>query len=120
MEDNRKIHLVNLTSDIVEDSYTEGLLGSTGCGYQNEKIGKTFDSVAGAVNYLAKHYGLPEGEENYEVDGTTLNTSRQCANHSEAQNGGWFEPTPQEVSAWQNGEIKLYSEEFTVNFVFTC
>lgn len=112
-----KIHLVALSSDILEDDFEEGIKDSTGCGLVNQPIGQTFDTIKKAIEHLAKFFGLSAEEGDYELDGEELRTSKMVANHCDAQNGGWFEPTPAELAAWRRGEQKLYSEDFVVRFV---
>lgn len=112
-----KYHLVDVSSEIFEDDYLEGEKDSTGCGLNGQPIGRTFDSIAAAVDYLAEVFGLPEAVTDYGLEPNALVTSKQVANHGEAQNGGWFEPTSDEVLAWKRGEQKLYSEDFIIRFV---
>jgi len=114
-----KYHLVSLESDIQEYTYDEGVGESTSCGYTDEKIGKTFDSLEDMAHYLAKYYFLPESLDDYEQEGTTLRTSQLRANHSAVQNGGWFDPTDAELDAWEKGTIKLYCEDSTIHYI-TC
>lgn len=112
-----KIHLVEISSDIVEDSFKEGLLTSTGCGLSGEKIGKTFEDMPAMLKYLSSYYGLSEELAAYEENGTELETAKAVANHSEAQNGGWFEPTEEEYALWKRGKLKLYSEMFIIKYL---
>nr|WP_156903428.1 hypothetical protein [Burkholderia sp. M701] len=115
--DSRRVHLVRLNSDIVEDHFEQGLGASTGCGYQNEPIGRTFPSLKAAVAFLSSHYGYSADHVDYEVEeDSQIVTARAVANHSEAQNGGWMDPTDEENEAWRAGKTKLYSEEVTVEF----
>lgn len=111
-----KVHLVKLSSDIVEDHYELGAGKSTGCGYSNEPVGKTFESFEAMLKYLADYYGLSSDANDYENEGSKLYTSKTVANHSEAQNGGWFEPTEAELEAWSNGELMLYSEDYIIEY----
>lgn len=115
-----KIHLVDVSSDIVEDSFIEGEGRSTGCGLRNEKIGKSFECMADMLKYLATTYGLSALEKDYNKSPHTLETSRTVANHTAAQNGGWFEATPTELDAWRKGVLLLFSENFTVNYHYIC
>lgn len=39
------------------------------------------------------------------------------ADHSEEQNGGWMEPTDEEMKAWQKGNLKLYTEDFSIELL---
>jgi hypothetical protein len=75
--------------------------------------------MADAVKYLSDYYGLSDAIVDYEIEGKQMTTERACANHADAQNGGWFDPTEEEIAKWQKGEIKLYSEEFTISFIYT-
>jgi hypothetical protein len=112
-----KYHIVSLESEIVEDNYEEGEGESTGCGYSGEKIGKTFDSIEGMVEYLSQNYGLPKDVNDYEKQDQFLYTSKTVANHADEQNGGWFDPTEREIEMWQAGKMKLYSDNYTVKFL---
>jgi hypothetical protein len=107
-----RIHIVSIRSDIYEDSYEEGLGKSTGCGL-SVKIGKTFHTLRGAFNFLERYHSITDLEE----DRGEFHTSNMVADHSEAQNGGWFPPTEEEFADWRKGKIKLYSEEFTVKIL---
>ena len=113
-----RYHLVKLSSEIYEDSYEQGELGFTGCGYSGECIGKTFDTVEACCAYLSV-FGLPEDADGYDIDNATgvMSTTRMVADHSDAQNGGWFEPTQAEKDLWIQGKQKLYAEHFLVTFV---
>lgn len=114
------IHLISLTSDICEDHPENGAGASTGCGYQGEKIGETFATFPEMLVYLERNYGLSSNEADYEVDCTErsrkLYYSKTVANHSEAQNGGWFEATEEELAQWRAGTLKLYSEDYVINW----
>jgi hypothetical protein len=114
------VHLVSLSSDICEDDFEEGEGKSTGCGYQGEKVGKTFDTFPQMLAYLEKNYGLSANETDYGVDCNNgqrqLYYSKTVANHSEAQNGGWFEPTKEELARWRAGALMLYSEDYVINW----
>jgi hypothetical protein len=107
-----RFHIVSVHSDIYEDSYDDGLGKSTGCGL-SDQIGKTFNTLEEAFVFLEKHYRLTDLEK----DNGKFRTSLMVADHSEAQNGGWFTPTEKEFADWQEGKIKLYSEEFTVEIL---
>jgi hypothetical protein len=118
-----KHHLIAISSNIIEDSYEDGELGSTGCGYQDEKIGKTFDSLEAMIKYLHDYYSLSDKINDYEKNEFNqnceqiLNTSCLVSNHSEAQNGGWFKPTENEIEEWKKGLFKLYTETYTIRFL---
>lgn len=111
------IHLVDMTSDIVEDSCEEGEGNSTGCGYAGQPLGRTFPTIPAAIQHLASYYGLPANEADYTIEEGLLQTSRMVADHTEAQNGGWMEPTSEEMSAWRAGHLKLYSENYDIRFL---
>lgn len=109
-------HLVGLTSDICEDNFEEGEGASTGCGLRLA-IGKTFATFPDMLKYLAGTYGLSASKNDYNDEGNgTLETSRAVANHSNAQNGGWFEPTEEEYAQWRAGKLKLYVENFDIKW----
>lgn len=112
-----KYHLISIDSDIGEDSLELGEGDSTGCGLNNEKIGVTFENMPAMLKHLHGHYGLPRDLADYEEENNVLHTSKTVANHSEAQNGGWMEPTEAEYELWQKGELTLYSENFTIRFL---
>lgn len=114
-----KYHLVSLKSEIYEDDYEQGMGGYTGCGYSSECIALSFETEQDAIKHLASSYGLSEELSDYEWDHVagTIATAKMVADHSNAQNGGWFEPTEEERERWVRGEQKLYTEEFTVSFV---
>jgi len=111
------IHLVRISSTIYEDSYNEGFGENTNCGLRNEPIGKSFDSIDSALKHLHGYYGLPVGKENYDIDDELIRTSKMVADHSNQQNGGWFEPTDNEYETWKKGKTKLYTENFTVEYL---
>lgn len=114
-------HLVSLSSEINEDHFESGDGASTGCGYQGEKIGKTFETFPEMLAYLASHYGLSANEADYNVDNEKgrrqLHYSKTVADHSQAQNGGWFEPTAAELEQWRAGTLQLYSEDYVINWL---
>lgn len=109
-------HLVALSSHIVEDCFETGEGASTGCGYANEHIGRTFPSFDAMLQYLSDHYGLSADTKDYERGRGELYTSRTVANHSDAQNGGWLEPTGVEYADWRAGKTKLYAENYSIQF----
>lgn len=114
------VHLVSLSSDILEDHFEQGIRGSTCCGYNDEKIGKTFDTFPQMLAYLKKNYGLSANEADYgdESDGQQrwLFYSKTVANHSDAQNGGWFDATEEEKTLWRAGKLKLYAEDYVIDW----
>jgi hypothetical protein len=112
-----KFYLERIKSDIIEESFENGELDSTGCGL-NETIGKGFQTFEEMLKHLNKLYNLSTDKNDYEIqeENGILETSKQVANHSEAQNGGWMEPTTKEIEDWKEGRGKLYSEDFTINF----
>lgn len=115
-----RYHLVNINSDICEDTLNEGIGASTGCGLQDLAVGRTFDTLQQMLNYLSSYHGLSANEADYNVEPEHLQFDKQVANHSEAQNGGWFEPTEAEVSAWQRGEAKLYNESYDIHYLMVA
>ena len=112
----KKIHLVSVSSDICEDSYDEGEGSCTGCGLDNERIGRDFNNKKEMLEWLSEHYGLTPKEEDYECDEGRCETDRLVADHSNAQNGGWFEPTKEEIAKWKKGKMKLYTEHYRIRF----
>ena len=117
MKKNKLFYLERVDSDITEDSYEHGELDGTGCGL-HETIGKRFGSLEDVIQYLSKIYGLSDKKDNYEIDEKNgfLQIDKQVANHSEEQNGGWMEPTAQEITSWKDGRGKLYNEHYTISF----
>ena len=113
----KKFYIERIRSDIVEDSFENGELNSTGCGL-NEVIGEGVQTLEDMLKHLNKLYNLSTDRNDYEIneDDGILETSKQVANHSDAQNGGWMEPTTKEIEAWKEGRGKLYSENFTIRF----
>ena len=109
-----KYHIHSISSDITEDSFEHGEGKSTGCGLPFENICVDVDGVEGVIKYLAKHYGLSDDVNDYDFDGDRIDTSRMVADHSHEQNGGWMEPTPQEIESWNAGKMKLYSENYVI------
>lgn len=89
----------------------------TGCGLNNFPVGKTFQSMSAMLGYVASAFGLSTQMGDYDTEGNYLQTSKTVANHSEAQNGGWFDPTPTEYQKWREGKLKLYSENFAIHFL---
>lgn len=111
-----KFHVIAISSDICADDPEEGEGESTGCGYNNEPIGKTFDDLPSIISHLSTTYGLSANEVDYDRTASFLRTSKSVADHSQAQNGGWFDPTPEEFEAWRLGRMKLYSENFHIRY----
>ncbi len=112
-----KLVLLSISSETYEDSYKDGQLGSTGAGLPNTPIAKDFASTKEMLEYLAQNYGLSTDLNDYDTDTDgKLHTTKQVADHSEAQNGGWMEPTKEEVEAWKKGQGKLYDEEFYIKY----
>lgn len=109
-----RYHAIALSSDICEDHHEDGFGKSTGCGYGNQAIGQTFDDMPSMLQHLANTFGLSGNEADYLVEPGVLHTTRMVADHSQAQNGGWFEPTEEEIASWQAGRLMLYSEHVAV------
>ena len=106
-----------ISTDIIEVVFDDEELESTGCGLRGEKIGRAFNTFQEMLNYLVNNYGLTADKTNYEVDEDgVLQTSKMVADHSAHQNGGWFEPTSEEIKKWKKGEMKLYVEDYTIKF----
>lgn len=103
--------------EIYEDDYEKGELGFTGAGMNGGATGRyrNFEEV---IETFSKNYGLSSQSHDWIIhfiDGSwQLETSRQVADHSEAQNGGWIEPTKREIEEWKKGEYKLYSENWAI------
>ena len=105
------------TCEIYEDSYKRGQLGNTRAGMNGGATGR-YRSFEDVINDFSKNYGLSSDPTHwsYYFNGTRwqLETARQVADHSEAQNGGWMDPTKTEIEEWKKGEYKLYSENWVV------
>lgn len=112
-----KIHIVRIHSDIMEDSAEHGLGDSTGAGLDNERVGKTFNSIDDAIKYLHDYWGTSSDPDDYEFEDKHLRITKMVADHSEEQNGGWMEPTDEEMKAWQKGNLKLYTEDFSIELL---
>jgi hypothetical protein len=113
----KKFYIERIESDIIEVSFEHGELVSTGCGLR-ELIGEGVQTFEDMLKHLNKRYNLSADQNDYEImeeDGL-LQTSKQVANHSEAQNGGWMEPTAKEIEDWKEGLGKLYSENYRIRF----
>lgn len=112
------IHLVRISSSICEDSYEEGEGASTGCGLSDERIGKDFKSKKEMLKWLEQNYGLSSNPDHYEFDEVrgVAETDKLVADHSNEQNGGWFEPTKEEKEQWKRGRKKLYNEHTWIHF----
>ena len=120
------IFLDKISSEICEDTYDGGMGKSTCCGLRDTHIGFFFHSFDSAMKYLHDHYGLVlsadgriavEGDDfEFDCDNNIIRWSRMVADHSNEQNGGWFEPTDDEYKAWQKGETMLYTEDFAVKY----
>ena len=115
-----KVHVVSLSSDIHEDHFEHGHGKHTGAGLPRERIGRTFESAAEMVKFLSKAYGLSDKVDDYELSpdsDSIVHTSKMVANHSEMQNGGWFEPTPDELKEWRRGALMLYTEDYSIEIL---
>jgi|TARA_Y100000034_G_scaffold133551_1_gene199338 hypothetical protein len=113
----KRYFLEYITSEIYEDSYEEGECRFTGCGLDKTHIGKFFNTKEEMAKYLADYYGLSEDVNDYITDiNGSWETDRQVADHSEAQNGGWFKPTEKEIEQWKQDKIKLYVEHYWTRF----
>tara|TARA_B100001093_G_scaffold502594_1_gene555799 strand:+ start:347 stop:820 length:474 start_codon:yes stop_codon:yes gene_type:complete len=103
--------------EIYEDSYENGELGRTGAGMNGGAKGR-YRSFEDVINDFSKEYGLSSDPAHWIItfNGARwqLETARQVADHTEAQNGGWMPPTKTEIVEWMQGEYKLYSENWVV------
>lgn len=114
------VHLVRIESEIYEDIFEEGEGDFTGCGI-SVNVGQTFPNLQAMTDFLHNGYGLSKDPNDYGPDDDGKNmlfTSTTVADHSQHQNGGWFEATEAEIEKWQKGEIKLYSENYTIHFIY--
>jgi len=104
--------------EIYEDDYEKGELGFTGAGMNGGAKGR-YRSFEEVIETFSKDWGLSSDPTDWIIhfiDGRwQLETSRQVADHSEAQNGGWMDPTKKEIAEWKKGEYKLYNEKWLVN-----
>ena len=110
-------HLVSLSSDICYDDFDLGEGPSTGCGLQGERLGLTFETLPALIKFLADIYGLPADAADYDIERDSIRCSKTVADHSDAQNGGWFDPTEEEIDRWKQGQQTLYVEHFQARFV---
>lgn len=103
--------------EIYEDSYEEGELGGTGAGMSGGATGR-YRSFEDVINDFSKDYCLPSDPADWNISFNgarwQLETTRQVADHSDKQNGGWMEPTKTEIEEWKKGEYKLYHENWVV------
>jgi len=111
---NTKIHLVSMIVDIYEDDFENGTGKHTGCGY-SESIGETFDSMEQVGAYLKRNFNIEDF--GVDEDEKRIWSSKTVADHSDAQNGGWFEATQSELERWHKGELMLYSEDYYFNYL---
>ena len=113
----KKYFLEYITSYIYEDDYEEGEGKHTGCGLDITHIGRFFETKAEMISWLYSHYGLSDDISDYDTDNAERwATDRLVADHSNVQNGGWFEPTERELVQWRCGELKLYVEHYWIQF----
>lgn len=52
----------------MEDSAEHGLGDSTGAGLDNERVGKTFNSIDDAIKYLHDYWGTSSDPDDYEFE----------------------------------------------------
>jgi len=104
------ITLLKFWSEIYEDDYNEGEGKATGCGYPVTAIAEQFEDTDKAFKWFSDHYGYNMSDYETDEDNRVIYTSRMVADHCEAQNGGWMEPTEAETTAWKQGKQKLYVE----------
>lgn len=116
-EKKPKIYLESISSSICEDDYEHGEMDDTGCGiYPPMQIGKTFDNMNDMFEYLEKSWGLSDNPSHYECEKNKCYFDKLVADHSKHQNGGWFEPTEEELEKWKRGEQKLYNESSIIKY----
>lgn len=105
--------------EIYEDDYEKGELGFTGAGMNGRNHHGRYRNFEEVIETFSYNYGLSSDPTDWVIyfDGTCwqLQTTRQVADHSDKQNGGWVEPTKKEIEEWKKGEYKLYSENWLVN-----
>ena len=118
----RKIYLEYVRVDIYEYDYNEGLGKHTGCGYE-ETIGKSFDTMDDAKKFLVDSYALIDdnspngGEFDLETNEDVMETTKgPIADHSDKQNGGWMDATEEEQKLWRKGKMKLYLEDYWIQY----
>ena len=92
--------------EIYEDDYEKGELGFTGAG-MNGGATRRYRDFEEVIETFSKNYGLPSNPTDWLIyfNGTSwqLQTTRQVADHSDKQNGGWMEPTKKEIEEWKKG-----------------
>ena len=122
--EEKLFHCTRVMTEIYEDSFEKGELNSTGCG-ANWAVGRNFPNIPTMLAYLKAHHDLYDELADYHQDKQieddkferwTLQTTKQVADHSEAQNGGWMEPTKDEYEAWKKGELMLYVEHYIIYY----
>lgn len=106
--------LESIDSEILEDDYEEGEKDFTGCGLPMINIGKKFPTKKLMLEWIENNYSFT-GFEEHESPGI-MATSKTVADHSSAQNGGWFDPTEEELKLWKEGKMKLYTENVTIKY----
>ena len=111
-------HLVSISSNIVEDSYNEGEGKDTGCGLGGERVGRDFETLAEMVEYMHDNWGTSAKVEDYNTEDYPgiIYTDVQVADHGAEQNGGWMEPTKDEVRKWKRGKFPLYNQSFSLKY----
>lgn len=113
-EDNSQFFLESIDSEIYEDDFEEGEKSHTGCGLPMTPISKKFETKELMLRWIEDNYGYV-GFEEHESPGI-MATSKTVADHSNAQNGGWFDPTEEELKLWKEGKCKLYAENVTIQY----
>ena len=68
------------------------------------------------LEWVEKHYGYPAKYFEAGVDKGVMECSVTRADHSYEQNGGWFEPTKDEIAQWKKGNLKLYAENICLQY----
>lgn len=106
---NRKFLVEAIEGELTEDSYGKGEIGRP-ISSLYENVGKTFDSFEEMVEYLNRHYIIPERKENWFAFEPGRYTVQFLSDED------WLESSKREIEAWKKGELKLYSAMFNIYF----
>lgn len=109
--------LESINSFIVEDDFEQGesTTGDTGCGLPHTPIAKHFMTKEAMLEWISRTYGYTGFEEVIqETPILEMITSKQVADHGDQQNGGWMEPTPDEIALWKERKLQLFNENVTI------
>ena len=115
-----RIHITAINTEIHEDDWEKGMGDFTGCG-ASYGVNKTFDTIQDILDYLKNQFHLSDEIGDYHLEDNengqwVLQTARTVADHSNAQNGGWFKPTSSEIESWKKGNLMLYIEDYFIVF----